>query len=533
MSWSSLWPSRRAFLSDERGVTGLVVAFTLTTMVLMLLSGIDMIRVHMIKSRTQAALDAAVLAAGHDLSANDWQQQGRTYFNANLGNGYLGSTVSKALAFSSKATASGDLVTASATVTVPLVTAAFLPLASFDIPVSNTAQRVVAGKLELALAMDNTGSMVDDGKLVQMKQAAKSLVTALFGSATTGGNVYIGLVPFTETVRAGRDSSGFVHAAWLKGGRPAHYAGAADWGGCLFERSQKGLFTLDATTPAALPFEDWAASHYDWIASWRGGSWSASQPPPAFSNCGPGGCNYVSNGGPVNGTPPRTDRNGYYGCTQTPVTFLSSDPSLLNANIDAMVANGSTMISSGMLWAWRMLSPPWRDPVIGWGSATLPKDPATTLTKAIVLLTDGNNAPSYVMPGGGWGGGSAYYMLGPYQGTPQSSSGSATNANGNILFAVPTATATAPIHVTQGGDPDSTRAADDILTSACTNARAAGITVFTIALNTDGSVSDNTRTLLSNCASLPSYYFPVTDAANLTRVFAQITSALSELKLVK
>lgn len=576
-----------ALLRDRRGVTSLYVTFCLTVMVLLMLAGTDMVRIYMIKSRAQAAIDAAVLAAGHSLGSSDCKTQGDAYFAANLGDNYLGSSITSPLTFVVDGTgvtnanaattcnvssATGDLVTASATVSVPLLTVGFISLGAVTLTVSNQAQRTTSSNLELVLALDNTGSMADDNKLTALQSSAKSLINSLFGSKSTGASIYVGLVPFVETVRAGKDSVGTVHGGWLTGGKPSHFASTSSWGGCFFERRDGGGdFTLDAAPPTSLGFSDWAVSHYDWIDTQTctfhqcyssASNWLAGQPPPTTENCNPsqypqsvGGerCStsvpaYNYESGP--GTSSNSWSSGYYGCMQTPVTFLSSNQGALTSAVNAMVANGSTMISSGVLWAWRMLAPAWRnaDPNSGWGSATLPQDTSNTLTKAIVLLTDGNNAPSYLAGNSTQYGSSTqsgwttttrylypYYLLGPYQGTPQKSAGAATNGRPgyNILFNIPTADSTYTLYVAPGGDPDDHAAADAILAAACSNAKASGITIFTIALDTDGSVSSNTRNLLSNCASKPSYYYTVTQSSGLAGVFASITGKLSELKLVK
>jgi hypothetical protein len=65
---------------------------------------------------------------------------------------------------------------------------------------------------------------------------------------------------------------------------------------------------------------------------------------------------------------------------------------------------------------------------------------------------------------------------------------------------------------------------------ACTNAKAAGITVYTIHVNTNG---DPTSTVLKNCASSPSNFFTVTSSGQLNTVFNTIGSQLSQLRIAK
>jgi Flp pilus assembly protein TadG len=62
----------------------------------------------------------------------------------------------------------------------------------------------------------------------------------------------------------------------------------------------------------------------------------------------------------------------------------------------------------------------------------------------------------------------------------------------------------------------------------CDNIKAAGITIYTVQVNTDG---DPTSTLLQGCASDPSKFFLLTSSAQIVTTFGQIGTALSSLRL--
>ncbi len=55
-------------------------------------------------------------------------------------------------------------------------------------------------RLRVALALDNTGSMADDGKMAALQSATKSLLTQLQNAASTNGDVYVSIVPFSRDV---------------------------------------------------------------------------------------------------------------------------------------------------------------------------------------------------------------------------------------------------------------------------------------------------------------------------------------------
>ena len=55
-------------------------------------------------------------------------------------------------------------------------------------------------KLQVALALDITGSMASDGKMPALKTATKELLTTLQNAATTNGDVRVAIIPFAKYV---------------------------------------------------------------------------------------------------------------------------------------------------------------------------------------------------------------------------------------------------------------------------------------------------------------------------------------------
>src|SRR5215813_8855782 len=58
-------------------------------------------------------------------------------------------------------------------------------------------------KLEVALALDNIGSMAQAGKLTNLKTAAHNLLTTLRNAAKNPGDIKVAIIPFTTTVNLG------------------------------------------------------------------------------------------------------------------------------------------------------------------------------------------------------------------------------------------------------------------------------------------------------------------------------------------
>jgi hypothetical protein len=64
----------------------------------------------------------------------------------------------------------------------------------------------------------------------------------------------------------------------------------------------------------------------------------------------------------------------------------------------------------------------------------------------------------------------------------------------------------------------------------CANIRAAGITIYTIQVNTGG---DPTSTLLQDCASSTDKLFVLTTASGIANVFNTIGTNLTKLRVAK
>jgi hypothetical protein len=145
---------------------------------------------------------------------------------------------------------------------------------------------------------------------------------------------------------------------------------------------------------------------------------------------------------------------------------LSYDWTALSSKIDAMTPNGNTNQAIGLQWGWQSLTA---------SPFTIPaQDSNYTYSTVIILLTDGLNTQD------------RWY-----------SSQSSIDARQEKI---------------------------------CTNIKTAGITLYTVQVNTGG---DPTSTLLQNCASDSSKFFLLTQANQIVTTFAQIGTALSNLRVAQ
>ena len=79
-----------------------------------------------------------------------------------------------------------------------------------------------------------------------------------------------------------------------------------------------------------------------------------------------------------------------------------------------------------------------------------------------------------------------------------------------------------------GNGSNTSTQVDARMNLACTNAKAAGIIIYTVQVNTSG---DPTSTVLQNCATSASYFYQVTASASINAVFQQIGVGLSNLRV--
>ncbi len=174
----------------------------------------------------------------------------------------------------------------------------------------------------------------------------------------------------------------------------------------------------------------------------------------------------ISNAAPSISNPATLFPADQYASCPTPMMGLSYDWTALNAKVDAMTPNGNTNQAIGLVWAWQALT---EQPF-----SVPPEDPNYKYQKVIILLSDGLNTQNR------W----------------------TTNA----------------------------ASIDDREKLLCAAIKTAGITLYTIQVNTDG---DPTSTLLQQCASTSDKFFLLTSANQIVTTFSTIGTALSQLRLAK
>ena len=315
-------------------------------------AAIDFSRAASVRTAMQTALDATALMLSKEaqgMAPADLQQKASDYFKANFSKPEAQNvqvtqqmTSPQEGSLTLKITGSGSID--------PTFTKL---LGQAQLNFSATAEvKWGIKKLNIALALDNTGSMASSGKMTALKEAAHNLLNTLQNAAKKPGDVLVSIVPFAVDVNVGTSN---VNASWIdwtdweaangtcSGGSYAKKSSCelngkiwtpkphSQWNGCVNDRDQNNDANNTATAAGSL------ATMY-----------RAHQ----AANC------------PAAMMP------------------LTSDWSALNAKIDAMTPTGNTNVTIGLQMGWQTLTPiaPFNAPA-----------EAPDLDKVLILLTDGEN----------------------------------------------------------------------------------------------------------------------------------------------
>jgi len=343
-------------------------------------------------------------------------------------------------------------------------------------------------RLRVALVLDNTGSMADAGKIGALKTAAKNLIGQLRTAATTNGDVYVSIIPFSKDVNVGGTSN--WGGNWLNWKLWDPINGVSGPVTPVTVCYQGFFWTSDGQNPptrgssCTVPTTTacFFGTLYTFTATSFAPTGTCPYTPPAVTNHNTwNGCitdrdqdydirNTVPNPLDINllaGVASTLFPTEQYSSCPTQMMGLSYDWTALNSKIDAMTPNGNTNQAIGLAWGWQSLTQ--GDPL---------NAPAETAgyqyQKVIILLTDGLNTQNR------W-----------------TTDASQIDARQRTL---------------------------------CTNIKNAGITLYTIQVNTG---SDPTSTLLQNCASDASKWFVLTQATQIVQVFNQIGTNLSKLHIAR
>lgn len=560
------FPVVKHFVRDQSGASALLFALAAIPLFTIIGAAIDYTGAVNRRVELQAAVDSAVVRGCKDI-----QTQSVAVAKANMDNMFR-SMFHEEASFTSDVTttiAQGS-VKARAQTTFSAQLGGLVGLNNVAL-FANAECEYASNTYEIALVMDNSGSMTESAgsktKIEASKTAAKSLVDAMYSGPTSASRVKFSIVPFTLSVNVGSnyrtaswvdanaqssthwDNFDYINSTWKPTNRFALFDELQiGFGGCF--ETRPGEFAATDTPPTPGQPDSYFVPQFapddpgDKASSSNSYSFKVNNRTTTYSyensylddnTSGTGQCALQGNATSevdkaltklckYKGNPSKNisnSRGPNYMCNGQPLMRMSNDPSALKTKIDSMVANGNTNIFEGFMWGWRTLSPsaPFADGrVYGAQPAGQPNN-----VKVLIVLTDGINA---------WNGlsnpsGSRFSPGGFLQNTR-----AGLLSNGSIPYTkvsrfAPLATTTE----TQGISAMDTRLGD-----ACTNAKNKGVIVYTIGFAK--SESEVNSAVLKKCSSAnaadgtPLYYY-ASKATQVEQVFRDIANKLSELRITK
>lgn len=205
----------KTFVHAEHGATAIIFGLACITILLAGGVGLDMSRAMVLKSRMAEALDAAGLAVGASTGLTQAQMTtlAQHYFNANYPTNALGTPGNVSVSVGGN---NGSTISLSVTGTVPTTLMQLANIDRLSVTVTNEITKSLT-KLWVALVFDNTGSMTQTdstglSKINALKTAANQLLTTLQNAASNPGDVMVSLVPFSKDVNIGTSQ---VNASWI------------------------------------------------------------------------------------------------------------------------------------------------------------------------------------------------------------------------------------------------------------------------------------------------------------------------------
>ncbi len=194
----------KRFQRDERGA--FLVLFGILAIVLIATSGavVDFTQIEQARTRAQNALDAAALGLQpHVFDTSPVRNAAWFTGEANrlLAEQLSGSDVTSNVTGATINVRNGQLILrANITVPTAFVSLVGVPTVTAGLVSEATRKRL---NLEVAMVLDNSGSMSSYSRMTRLKAAANSAVDILFDNQTTQPNVFVSIIPFTAYVNVG------------------------------------------------------------------------------------------------------------------------------------------------------------------------------------------------------------------------------------------------------------------------------------------------------------------------------------------
>jgi len=546
-----LWRAQRANVA-------ITFAIAFIPLVAFIGAAVDYSRASSVKVQLQAALDATALMISKTAATLDTTQLNNTAYSYFLAQ-FSDSTAATNVAFNaSYSTTGGSNVVVTGSADLPTTFLAVIGINKISLTSSATA-RWGSNRLRVALVLDTTGSMDDDGKIEALKTATKNLLSQLKGAASTDGDVYVSIIPFSKNVNL--DSSNYA-ASWIDwtdweaepqvldtsngGSKPSNWKRTGPGSSCPFTNSAQGFVCAASATSTS----------------------TVSTIPSSGTNKG-----YIcpaTDSGRVISTKIGIMYNGCYDSNLYTCTGSSCSCSgWSNCSCSGSGSNKSCHSTTDYAHVWRPASTAaapshstWNGCVTDRGTSSAPASDYDRLTTAPSPSIQASLFPaeqnSYCPPGKVMG--LSYDWSAMNAEVDSLSPLGATNQPIGLVWGWQSLVGGGPLSMpakdpnytysdviillTDGlntldrwyGNGSSTntsvdaRMYDSSGNGTCKNIKNAGITIYAVQVNTGG---DPTSALLQNCASSSDKFFLLTSANQIITTFQTIGTSLTKLRIAQ
>jgi Flp pilus assembly protein TadG len=220
-------------------------------------------------------------------------------------------------------------------------------------------------RMRVALVLDTTGSMADDGKMDALKPATKSLLDQLKAAAVNNGDVLVSIIPFSKDVNVGKSN---FNATWIDW---------SDWNDDNGDDVSSTTCTKNGKKKKCTTSTSWVPDNHN--------TWNGCVTDRGLSNQ-PHSGNYDTNvtAPSINNIATLFPAEQFDSCSPQ-VMPLGYDWIAMKNLIDSFYPAGNTNQAIGLAHGWMSIT--------GGGPYPAPpaKDPNYQYQDVVILLTDGLN----------------------------------------------------------------------------------------------------------------------------------------------
>ena len=353
----------RRFFSAKEGNIAVIFAIAAVPVISFVGAAIDYTRANSARSSMQAALDSTALMLAKDLTdgtinTSQITEKAEAYFRALYTNSDAKNVTIDATYTANSGSGSTILIKGAGKMDTDFMRVAGFPTMDFGTSSTSAWGNV---RMRVALALDVTGSMNDDGKMTAMKPAAKALIDQIAALAKNPGDIYMSLVPFAKDVNVGASNYNEIWINWT------------DWEGVNGTCSDNDYRKRSSCQSHG---KTWTPKNHN---TWNGCVTDRDQ-------------DYDTKNTTPSSDPSTKFYAEQYNACPAQLMPLTYDFTALKAKVDTLVPNGGTNQPIGIAWGWQSLTQ--NEPLFA------PAEESNyTYKKVLIVMSDGLNTqdrwPSY------------------------------------------------------------------------------------------------------------------------------------------